>query len=183
MERATESTTFSLGSPMPKFELPDTENARVGSEYFLGAKASLVVFLCNHCPYVKGSEEMLMNIVKQFQPQGLKAVAISSNDAVQYPEDSFAKMQEKANVMQLPYSYLYDESQEVAKMFDAACTPEFYLFDAEQKLVYHGAINDSPRDPSKVSKDYLSDAIAAVVNGAVPDPQFVNPLGCSIKWK
>ena len=126
---------------------------------------------------------MLIDIVKAFQNDGLKTVTINSNDAAKYPEDSFEKMKEKHVQMNLPYPYLYDENQEVAKRFDAACTPEFYLFDANQTLVYHGTINDRPRDPTADTKDYLSEAIASVLEGQLPDPQFVHPLGCSIKWK
>ena len=108
---------------------------------------------------------------------------INSNDAAKYPEDSFERMREKSVALDLPYPYLYDESQAVARAFDAACTPEFYLFDRNQTLVYHGTINDAPRDGSAVKHDYLSNAIAAVLHGETPDPQFVHPLGCSIKWK
>jgi peroxiredoxin len=183
MERISGSTSFVLGSALPDFSLRNVDGTTIGSDYLSGAKAYLVGFLCNHCPYVKGSEEMLINIVRRFQPEGLKVVTISSNDAAQYPEDSFDKMQEKAQGMNLPYPYLYDESQQVAKLFDAACTPEFYLFDRNRVLVYHGTINDSPRNPDKVTKDYLSDAIVAVLEGRTPEPQFVHPLGCSIKWK
>jgi hypothetical protein len=183
MERETTSISFGLGSKLPKFELLNVDGSMLGADYLSGGKAYLVGFLCNHCPYVKGSEEMLVNIVKQFQPDGLKAVTINSNDAVKYPEDGFEKMKEKARDMALPYPYLYDESQSVARLFDAACTPEFYLFDRDHTLVYHGTINDSPRDASRVTKDYLSEAIIAVLEGRTPDPQFVHPLGCSIKWK
>lgn len=183
MERTDTSSRFDLGSQIPSFDLVNVDGTRIGSDYLRGAKAYLVGFLCNHCPYVKGSEQMLIDIVKRFQVEGLKTITISSNDAVQYPEDSFDKMQEKARALNLPYPYLYDEAQAVAKMFDAACTPEFYLFDSNRMLVYHGAINDSPRDASKVSKDYLSDAIISVLEGRTPDSQFVHPLGCSIKWK
>ena len=183
MERDTISNAFPLGSHVPSFELVNVEGSRLGSQYLAGAKAGLVAFLCNHCPYVKGSEEMLMTIVKRFQPEGLKTLVINSNDAVKYPEDSFEKMQEKAIAHALPYPYLYDESQGVARSFDAACTPEFYLFDRDGKLAYHGTINDSPRDSSRVTKDYLSQAIEAVLEGRTPEPQFVHPLGCSIKWK
>jgi hypothetical protein len=126
---------------------------------------------------------MLISIVRQFQASGLKAVVINSNDATRYPEDSFEKMKEKSLEMDLPYPYLYDESQVVARSFDAACTPEFYLFDADHRLVYHGTINDNPREKTKVTRDYLSDAIRAVIAGETPNPQFVHPLGCSIKWK
>lgn len=183
MERTESSKSFSLGHALPSFELRNVDGEMVGSSYLADGKAMLVAFLCNHCPYVKGSEEMLVDIVRTFQADGLKTITINSNDAVKYPEDSFEKMKEKHAQMQLPYPYLYDETQEVAKLFDAACTPEFYLFDAAKKLVYHGTINDSPRDPTGVTKDYLSQAIATVLEGQTPDPQFVHPLGCSIKWK
>ncbi len=183
MERTATSATFSLGSKLPTFELRNVYGQMMGSSYFTNAKAYLVAFLCNHCPYVKGSEEMLIKIARQFEKDGLKTMAISSNDASKYPDDGFDKMGEKAREMNLPYPYLYDEKQNVARQFDAACTPEFYLFDSNHTLVYHGTINDSPRDPSKVTKDYLSTAVAAVLEGQTPNPQFVHPLGCSIKWK
>lgn len=183
MERETSSGSFPLGSQLPKFELLNVDEKRLGSDYLNGSKAALVVFLCNHCPYVKGSEEMLISIVKRYQTDGLKTVAINSNDAGKYTEDSYDKMKEKSAALELPYPYLYDETQQVARAFDAACTPEFYLFDREGKLAYQGTINDSPRDPSKVTKDYLSKAIEAVLEGRTPQPQFVHPLGCSIKWK
>ena len=183
MERETTSRTFSLGSTLPEFELPNVDGRKLGSSYLKGSKAALVVFSCNHCPYVKGSEEMLIEIVRRFESQSLKTVAVNSNDSIKYPEDGFEKMREKSDLMKLPYPYLYDENQDVARAFDAQCTPEFYLFNASGELVYHGTINDSPRDRSKVTKDYLSDAIAAVLAGKTPDPNFVHPLGCSIKWR
>ena len=183
MERDSVSNSFSIGASLPQFELPNIDGRSVGTAYLRAGKAALVAFTCNHCPYVKGSEEMLIEIVRRFESAGLKAVAINSNDAIKYPEDSFDKMKEKSETMKLPYPYLYDESQAVAKAFDAACTPEIYLFDQAGKLVFHGTINDSPRDKSKVTKDYLSNAISAVLNGETPETNFVHPIGCSIKWK
>lgn len=183
MQREATSNSFPIGSNLPTFELLNVDGRRLGSEYLRGAKAALVVFLCNHCPYVKGSQAMLISIVKKYEPEGLKTVVINSNDAQQYPDDSFDKMKESSRELGAPYPYLHDETQAVARSFDAACTPEFYLFDAKGKLAYHGTINDSPRDPSKVTQDYLSRAIEAVLAGQVPNPQFVHPLGCSIKWK
>lgn len=183
MERDTSSSAFPLGSELPAFDLPNAAGGRLTDAYLREGRAALVVFGCNHCPYVKGSEGMLVRIVQQFAPQGLRCVVINSNDAIKYPEDSFDKMVEKSSGQSLPYPYLYDETQSVARSFDAACTPEFYLFTTQGTLVYHGTINDSPRDPSKVTKDYLSSAIAAVIAGETPNPQFVHPLGCSIKWK
>lgn len=183
MERSSQSAKITIGSSLPEFNLPAVDGTSKGSKYLKEGKVGLVAFTCNHCPYVKGSEEMLISIVEKFEKEGLRTVAISSNDAVQYPEDGFDKMKEKAQEMTLPYPYLYDETQEVAKTFDAQCTPEFYLFDKSGKLAYHGTINDSPRDPMKVTKDYLSQAITQVLEGQSPNPSFVRPLGCSIKWK
>lgn len=183
MQRESESQKFPLGSKLPQFELLNVDGKLVSSEYFKDAKAALVAFTCNHCPYVKGSEEMLVAIVRKFEPQGLRAIAINANDAQQYPEDNYENMQAKARAMKLPYPYLYDETQKVAKLFDAACTPEFYLFDASWKLAYHGAINDSPRDSSKVSKDFLSLAISQTLLGQTPNPSYTHALGCSIKWR
>ena len=183
MQRETQSSKFPLGSSMPTFELPNIDGKGIGSDYLKGAKAALVIFTCNHCPYVKGSEEMLLKIVRGFEARGLKTVSISSNDAVQYPEDGFDKMKEKASSMDLPYPYLYDESQQVAKAFDAACTPECYLFDGNMKLVFHGTINDNPKDKTKALKDHLSPAIESVLAGKNPDPNYVHPIGCSIKWR
>lgn len=184
MERDNSSDKFPIGSKLPSFTLKNVDGEMVASEqFFRDATASLVVFTCNHCPYVKGSEDMLVEIVRRFQPQGLRAVTINSNDAMSYPEDSFEKMQEKAARMQLPYPYLYDETQQVAKQFDAACTPEVYLFDAQQKLVFHGTINDSPKDGQRVSKNYLAPAIERLLSGLKPEPAFVHPIGCSIKWR
>jgi peroxiredoxin len=183
MLRESASDKFPVGSALPEFELPNVDGKKLGATYLKSGKAMLVAFTCNHCPYVKGSEEMLISIVKKFEGQGLKTVAISSNDATQYPEDSFENMKTKSKSMGLPYPYLYDETQLVAKQFDAACTPEFYLFDANQTLVYHGAINDSPRDPAKVTKDFLSTAISQTLAGKPVTPSVVHAMGCSIKWK
>jgi len=182
MERATVSDKFPLGSEMPPFSLRSANGGTIDSNYFNGGIASLVVFGCNHCPYVKGTDEELIALTEKYLARGLKVVVINSNDATQYPEDGFDKMQEKVERLRLPYPYLFDENQQVAKLFDAACTPECYLFDSLGKLVYHGTINDSPRDPTKVTKHFLREAVEAVVTGTNPEPAFVHPLGCSIKW-
>jgi peroxiredoxin len=183
MERNSTSTTFTIGSKCPEFKLKNVDGNIVGNEWFNGARAALVIFTCNHCPYVKGSEELLNKTLQQYFNRGLKVIAISANDPLQYPEDSFEKMKEKAAAMKLPYPYLFDETQKVAKSFDAACTPECYLFDSSMKLVFHGTINDSPRDSAKVTKEYLRTAIEQTLSGEGVDPSFVHPMGCSIKWK
>jgi peroxiredoxin len=183
MQRDHASDGFPIGSAMPAFSLKNVDGKQISNDYFNGAKAAMVVFSCNHCPYVKGSDEMLISIVRKFEREGLKTVAISSNDAVKYPEDSFDNMKVKAQTMHLPFPYLYDESQEIARKFDAACTPEVYLFDAAHKLAYHGTINNSPRNPAEASVDFLSQAITQVLEGQKADPPFIHPIGCSIKWK
>ena len=179
MKRETESEIIPLGSTLPDFSLPATDGSTFDSSKIEIDKAFLVVFTCNHCPYVKGSEEQLVEIFSQFQSSGLSAIAISANDAEKYPDDSFENMKLKT----LPYPYLYDQSQQVAKSFDAACTPECFLYNADKKLAYHGAINNSPNNPAGVTDVPLKSAIEALVAGNVPEKSFVHPVGCSIKWK
>jgi len=182
MERTEASSKFPIGSLLPDFELVNVAGNIIDTEFLKTGKATLVTFTCNHCPYVKGSEEMLIHIARRFEKNGLQTVTINSNDESKYPEDSFEKMKKKMEEMELPYPYLHDKTQEVARLFDAACTPECYLFDGEHKLVYHGPINDSPKDASGVSKNYLEEAIVQLFKGNKPEPAFVHPLGCSIKW-
>jgi len=183
MERTNRSEKFPLGSKLPTFALKNVDGTSVDSKSLLGGKAALVVFTCNHCPYVKGSEAQLVSVFERHAPRGLRTVTINSNDPVKYPDDSFGNMQIKAREMRLPYPYLFDESQQVAKLFDAACTPECYLFDATGTLVYHGTINDNPKDPTLAKTMHLETAITQLFAGKKPDPAFVHPLGCSIKWR
>ena len=168
---------------LPKFNLPATDGKNYSNSFFENANAKLVVFSCNHCPYVKGSDEALIKAVGRFEDSGLKTLAISSNNAEQYPEDSFEKMKEKSSTMKLPFPYLYDETQSVAKAFNAECTPECFLFDKNDKLVYHGTVNDSPRYPEKVTKNHLELAISQLLDNQKVEPSYVHPIGCSIKWK
>ena len=183
MERTEQSAEFVIGSPLPSFSLPGTDGSQYDQEYFADATLSLVVFTCNHCPYVKGSDEMLLGLLREYAPRGLKAVLISANDAQKYPDDSFEMMQKKAKEWDIPCPYLYDESQDVARSFDAQCTPECFLFDASGALIFHGSVSDNPRDPSGVSKQYLRTALDQALGGASPDPAFVHSIGCSIKWR
>lgn len=183
MQRATTSDRLPLGSTIPSFSLKNIDGQMLGSDYVGAGKAALVVFTCNHCPYVKGSEAMLIDIAKRFMPMGLRVVTINANDPVTYPDDSFENMQRKAEAQKLPYPYLWDETQGVARAFDAACTPECYLFDGNRKLAFHGSLTDNPKDNSKPRADFLSPAIEAVLAGKLPAKPFAHPLGCSIKWK
>lgn len=183
MERAEGSLKFPIGTPIPSFSLPNVDGTSIDTNYLKDSQAALVVFACNHCPYVVGSEKMLFDTIREFQQQGLKAVLISSNDPVKYPEDSFDKMKEKAKLDSIPCPYLFDESQDIARAFDAQCTPECYLFDESGKLVFHGTINNSPRDPGNVKTNYLKAALDQLFGNKKPDPSFVHPIGCSIKWR
>jgi peroxiredoxin len=183
MERTESSAVFPIGSKLPQFRLKNVDGNLVSSLEVLGtAKALVVVFTCNHCPYVKGSEEYLIETLKKFENEGVRGLAINSNDPVRYPEDSFEKMQEKARAVNLPYPFLLDQDQNVARAFDAACTPECFLFNGEGVLVYHGAINDSHRDSSKVSQNHLGRAIEQLLAGLEVSPAYVHTMGCSIKW-
>lgn len=180
MERTELSTNFKMGDKLPSFKLKAT-NSEMFDSSELSGKPSVIFFTCNHCPYVKGSEDALVKIANQFS-EVVNFVGINSNDSTQYPEDSFDKMVEKVKTYKLPYTYLHDEDQMVAQKFDAACTPEFYLFNSKLELVYHGTINNSPRDPSAVVEHYLEDAINQVLQEKKCSPEFVHPIGCSIKW-
>ena len=183
MERNSTSVRFPIGSQLPEFALRNVDGSQIGTRFLSSGKLALVVFTCNHCPYVKGSESALIAVVKEFEPSGLKAVTINSNDATEYPDDSWEKMKEKSKSMNLPYPYLHDESQDVAKQFDAACTPECYLFNSQGSLIFHGTINDNPKDSSLSKNDLLKRAISQALAGQTPNPDFVHPIGCSIKWK
>ena len=180
----TASTMLPLGTKAPDFALPDTNGKIVRSADFEGAKALLVIFLCNHCPYVKHVADQLARITKEYMDRGVAVVGINSNDATAYPEDSPEKMREEVAVRGYRFPYLYDETQEVAKAYRAACTPDFFLFDAERKLVYRGQLDDSrPSNALPVTGKDLTAAVDAVLAGK-PIPTEQKPsLGCNIKWK
>lgn len=181
MQRESGGCKLGSGSLMPSFKLPGCDGNSYDQNYFKGAKASLVVFTCNHCPYVKGSDAELIRIHIENSENGLKTLVISANDSVKYPEDGFEQMKIKAKT--LPFPYLFDESQEVARSFDAACTPECYLFDAFGRLAYHGVVKLNPKDPASRESIPLEVAVHQLLTGEPVIPEFVNPIGCSIKWK
>ena len=175
----THTPQAELGFSCPDFTLPGTDGKSWSKNDFKGKKAFLVMFICNHCPYVKGIEDRLMALGKRYQNSDVSIVAISSNDANDYPEDSFDKMKLK----NYPFPYLYDESQETAKSFGAVCTPDFFLFDSEGKLRYRGRLDDSWKDASKVTRQELVEAIEELRHGKTPSTQQISSMGCNIKWK
>ncbi len=175
-----------LGTVAPDFALPDTVSGRTVSLADVASdKATVVMFLCNHCPYVLHVNESLVQLAQEYQAEGVSFVGISSNDAVAYPEDGPGQMTEHAKQVGYPFPYLYDESQSVARAYDAACTPDFYVFDAGLRLVYRGQFDDSRprRNDLPVTGADLRTALDAVLEGR-PAPERQRPSGgCNIKWK
>jgi len=173
-----------LGAKAPSFSLPDTEGNIVSLEDFRDARALLVVFMCNHCPFVKHVREELARLGRDYIPKGVAMVGINSNDVTSYPEDSPERMKEEAKSAGYTFPYLYDETQEVAKAYKAACTPDFFLFDKDKKLVYRGQMDGSrPGNNVPVTGEDIRAAIDAVLEGR-PVPEEQTPsVGCNIKWK
>lgn len=180
----TASTMLSLGTEAPDFSLPDVDGANVTRDSFRGKRGLLVIFMCNHCPYVKHVAPEIARLANDYQAKDLALVGISSNDVANYPDDSPEKMKEEAEAQGYAFPYLYDETQAVAQAYHAACTPDFYLFDSELKLVYRGQLDDSrPKDGSSPDGRDLRAAIDALLAGQpVPEPQKPS-IGCNIKWK
>lgn len=180
----TPSTMAPLGMKAPQFRLPDASGKLVSKDDFKDAPALLVAFICNHCPFVKHIRSQMAEMAREYQERGVAVVAISSNDATAYPEDSPANMAKEARQAGYTFPYLYDESQEIAKAYRAACTPDFYLFDRDRKLVYRGQMDDSrPGNGRPVTGKDLRAALDAALVGR-PAPQDQKPsIGCNIKWK
>jgi len=173
-----------LGTPAPDFRLPDPSGIIVSLADFKTAPALLVVFMCNHCPYVKHIRDGLAKLACDYRSRGVAVVGINSNDAVSYPADSPAKMAEEADSAGYIFPYLYDETQEVAKAYRAACTPDIYLFDSDQRLVYRGQFDDSrPGNGMPVTGNDLRAALDAVLAGKPVPPNQKPSIGCNIKWK
>jgi len=182
----TPSIMLPLGTQMPSFSLPDTMSGNLYDSNTLTSKTgSVIMFICNHCPYVIHIQEEMVKIANEFLPKGIDFVAISSNDAVNYPADSPELMKENGNKLKFNFPYLYDESQETAKAFDAACTPDFYVFNQDQKCIYRGRMDGStPGNSIPVTGKDLRDALEALLAGnKIPENEQMPSMGCNIKWK
>ena len=181
---ATESTMLKLGTAAPPFRLPDAKGKSFDLADFSDAHALLVVFMCNHCPYVKHLARPLASFASDYAAKGLAVVGINSNDVENYPADSPAKMIEEAELQGYAFPYLLDESQEVAKAYRAACTPDFFLFDAERQLAYRGQFDASrPGNSLPIDGADLRAAADAVLSGQTPATEQTPSIGCNIKWK
>lgn len=180
----TPSTMLPLGTEAPDFTLPNVDGETVSLADVKDAPALVVAFICNHCPFVKHIAEELAAFGNEYTDKGVSVVAISSNDVENYPDDSPEKMKATAQDWGMRFPYLYDESQEVAKKYAAACTPDFYVFDGDMRLVYRGQFDASRPDSGiPVTGEDLRAAVDAVLAGnSVPDEQHPS-IGCNIKWK
>lgn len=181
----TPSTMLPLATPAPAFTLPDTVSGQAVSLAALQSdRATVVMFICNHCPYVIHIRDGLLQLARDYQARGVAFVAISSNDAANYPDDAPDKMAALARQLNFPFPYLYDETQAVARAYQAACTPDFFVFDDAMKLAYRGQLDDSrPGNGKPVSGADLRAALDALLAGqAVAEAQLPS-VGCGIKWK
>ena len=180
----TVSTMAPLGTKAPSFRLPDTEGQLVSIDDFKSSPALLVAFMCNHCPFVKHVLPHFVRLAQEYQRRGVGIVGISSNDANGYPADAPEKMAELSRAVGFTFPYLYDESQQVAKAYGAACTPDFYLFDRDGRLVYRGQMDDSrPGNGRPLTGADLRAAIDAVLGGRPVSEDQKPSVGCNIKWK
>jgi peroxiredoxin len=180
----TPSTMLPLGTPAPDFRLLNVDGQMVGLDDFRGAPAYFIAFICNHCPFVKHVAHGLAELGREYQAKGVVVIAISPNDASKYPADSPEQMVHEVENRGYVFPYLYDETQDVAKAYRAACTPDFYVFDKDRKLAYRGQMDDSRPDSGiPVTGRDLRAALDAVLAGKpVPEPQRPS-IGCNIKWK
>lgn len=181
----TSSNMLPLGTLAPSFELLDTiSDKTISLENLRGEKGTLIAFICNHCPFVIHINDRMITLANTYQPKGIRFVAISSNDVENYPQDSPVEMKLQAQKLNYPFPYLYDKTQSVAKAFDAACTPDFYLFDEKLTLVYRGQMDDS-RPGNDITNDGvdLENAMICVLNDTPNDKIQKPSIGCNIKWK
>jgi peroxiredoxin len=179
----TENRDVPLGSPCPDFRLPAVDGTTVARDDFRDKAALVVMFICNHCPYVQAVEDRYVALAHEYGPKGVQFVGICSNDPTGYPDDAPAKLLARSKAKSYGFPYLVDASQDIARAFDAVCTPDIYVFDRERRLAYHGRIDDNWQEASKVTKRELAAALDAVLAGKKPAGPQLHSIGCSIKWK
>jgi peroxiredoxin len=182
---AVETTSIPLGFAAPDFTLPDTVSGKeISLKDLKGEKGTLIMFICNHCPYVVHIKEQLVSLANDYQSKGISFIAISSNDVVKYPADSPENMKIFAEQNKFPFPYLYDESQDVAKAYDAACTPDFSIFDTDMKCVYRGQLDGSrPSNGKPVTGEDIRNFLDSLIAGKISGVSQIPSIGCSIKWK
>ena len=172
-----------IGSMCPAFKLTGVDSKEYDFEDFQDSKVLVVMFICNHCPYVQAVEDRLLKLARDTIPLGADFVAISSNDANKYPDDSIENLRAKWLEKRYPFPYLYDQEQQVAKAFGAVCTPDFFVYNEKLKLVYRGRLDDSWKDPKAVTSEDLKTAILCALENRKVSVDQKPSMGCSIKWK
>ena len=175
--------TLQIGASAPDFNLPGVDGKNRSLADFDDAKLLIVVFSCNHCPYVVGSEDRMNRLCSDYAANGVAMIAINSNEAVNHPTDSFEHMVQQAKEKGFRFPYVRDESQDVALAYGALRTPHFFVFDADRRLRYTGRMDDNPREAGKQTKHELRDALDALMAGRTPPVSVTNPIGCNVKWK
>ena len=177
------SETLKIGSIAPDFNLPGIDGQSYSLSHFNGGKGFIIIFSCNHCPYVRAYENRIKEIQSDYGDKGIGIFAINSNDSDQYEDDSFENMKKRAQEMDFNFPYLRDEDQSVAKAYGASHTPEIFLFNNQRKLIFQGKIDDNWRDETKVKSMYLRNAIEELIEGKEISVPETFTIGCTIKWK
>ncbi|MBI2542370.1 thioredoxin family protein [Candidatus Woesearchaeota archaeon] len=183
METNTKDFKLKIGDKAPGFKLPGADGKSYYLESFKGKRILVVVFMCNHCPYVQGSIERIKSIQSEYGIKSVQLVGINANDEVNYPDDSFEKMMEMSRAKKLNFPYLRDNDQKIANDYGAQCTPECFVFDEKRMLKYHGRIDNSPKDASLVQTTDLRNAIESLVHNKKVSVELTPAIGCSIKWR
>ncbi len=178
----THTPTGNLGMPCPDFTLPSVDGKTYSLQNFKKGQPLVIMFICNHCPYVKAIEDRLIQLGHDLQEQNIPVVAICSNDSQKYPEDSFENLKKRYFEKNYSFTYLHDEKQSVAKDFGAVCTPDFFVFDKDLKLAYRGRLDDSWKDPSQVTRRDLYEAAMELKTQNKVQSEQISSMGCSIKW-
>ena len=181
----TPSNMIPLGTKAPDFKLPDAvSGAEMSLEQLKSDKATVIMFICNHCPYVKHVQRGLVELANDYISKGVSFIAINSNDVKNYPDDSPENMKKVAERLGYPFPYLFDETQRIAKAYDAACTPDFYIFDSDLKLIYRGQMDDSrPGNGKPVTGVDIRKALDQILDGKTISEDQIPSIGCNIKWK
>ncbi|HEX3695071.1 MAG TPA: thioredoxin family protein [Polyangia bacterium] len=180
---AVETPPAVLGAACPSFSLPGVDGRAYALSDFAASPVLVVMFICNHCPYVKAVEDRLIHLERTYGPRGVQLVGVSSNDAATYPDDSLDKLAARWRDKEYGFPYLHDETQDVARAFGAVCTPDIFVYDRDRLLAYRGRIDDSWKDESKVTRRELAAALDALLGGARPAAEQRPSMGCSIKWR
>lgn len=179
----TDGTDIPLGAPCPDFDLPAVDGRRYRLADFSDKKVLLVMFICNHCPYVQAVEDRIIQLQREYEGKSAQLVGICSNDPISYPEDNFDNLRKRWRKKDYRFPYLHDLEQTVARAFGAVCTPEFFVYGPDRKLAYHGRLDDNWKEPEKVSRRELKEAIDQLLTGQKPSGRQVASMGCSIKWR